>query len=218
MKRLLLTACAGLLVAAMATPSFAADLPRPAYKAPIYTAPYFSWTGFYVGINGGYGFGRSEISNALGSTGRFDVKGGVVGGTLGYNYQTGSFVFGAEGDFDYSALKGSDPTNTIEVKNRYLGTARGRIGYAFDRFLPYITGGYAYGQLRESSVLGSESHGKSGYTLGGGLEYAFLGAWSAKVEYLYVKLSDSTCVTACGVPSSVDFKTNLVRVGLNYRF
>src|SRR5665647_2068152 len=103
MKRFLLTVGAGLLAAAMVSPSFAADLPRPAYKAPIYVAP-FSWSGFYVGINGGYGWGKSSWSNAVANTGDFTIKGPLVGGTLGYNLQTGSFVWGLEADGDISFI------------------------------------------------------------------------------------------------------------------
>ena len=78
MKRFILTACAGLLAAAVASPSFAADLPRPAYKAPVYVAP-FSWSGFYVGINGGYGWGTSNwtIAGTGLSTGNFGINGGL---------------------------------------------------------------------------------------------------------------------------------------------
>ena len=154
MKRFILTACAGLLAAAVASPSFAADLPRPAYKAPpVYVAP-FSWTGFYVGINGGYGWGKSSWTEPLTSlsTGDFSTKGGLVGGTVGYNLQTGSWVWGLEGDFDFSWMKGTETTICgtpgCETKNTWLATTRGRIGYAWDRWLPFITGGLAFGDIK----------------------------------------------------------------------
>ena len=226
MKRFLLAVTAGLMAASMASPSFAADLPRPAYKAPMYVAP-FSWTGFYVGINGGYGFGKSSWTNALGTTGDFDVKGPILGGTIGYNLQTGAWVWGLEGDLDYSWIRGST-TNAgfgcggggCETRNTWLATGRGRIGYAWDRFLPYITGGAAYGNIKATTPGGaSETKSKLGYVLGGGVEYAFLGAWSAKIEYNYVDLGTVTCSAAtCGLSTDVKFKTHLVKLGVNYRF
>ena len=224
MKRFTLTACAGLLVAAMASPSFAADMPRPSsYKAPVYVAP-FSWTGFYVGINGGYGWGKSSWTSAGVTTGDFDVKGALAGGTIGYNLQTGVWVWGLEGDIDASWIKGTTTVNCgvpgCETRNRWLATARGRIGYAWDRFLPYITGGAAFGDIKMTPGGGaSETKTKVGWTLGAGLEYAFMGAWSAKLEYLYVDLGKATCGAAtCGLDTEVKFKTNIVRAGVNYRF
>jgi outer membrane immunogenic protein len=226
MKRFLLAVTAGLMVASMASPSFAADMPRPAYKAPMYVAP-FSWTGFYVGINGGYGFGKSNWTNAAATTGDFDVKGALAGGTLGYNLQTGAWVFGLEGDLDYSWIRGSATVPAVgcggagcETRNTWLATGRGRIGYAWDRFLPYITGGAAYGNIQATNpVGGSENKGKLGYVLGGGVEYAFLGAWSAKVEYNYVNLGSVTCSAAtCGLDTDVKFRTHIVKLGVNYRF
>jgi outer membrane immunogenic protein len=228
MKRFMLAICAGLLAVAVATPSFAADLPRPAYKAlrnPVYVAP-FSWTGFYVGINGGYGWGKSDWSSAA-TTGSAKPKGGLVGGTVGYNLQTGAYVWGLEGDIDYSWIKGSDTAGTgvcaapgCETKNTWLATARGRIGYAWDRFLPFLTGGVAFGNIKMSpnNTL-SETKTNTGWTAGGGVEYAFMGEWSAKIEYLYVDLGKATCSAAtCGIDTDVKFKSNLVRLGLNYRF
>jgi outer membrane immunogenic protein len=223
-------ACAGLLATAMASPSFAADLPRPAYpyKAPVYVAPAFSWSGFYVGLNGGYGWGTSKWSN-VGSD-EFGVKGWVGGGTIGYNMQTGIWVWGLEGDLDYSTIKGSDAggfggvcgpfAGGCETRNRWLATARGRVGYAWDRWLPYLTGGAAFGDIRVTpDGGGTETKTKIGWTAGAGIEYAFLGAWSAKLEYLYVDLGKASCSAAnCGIDTDVTFKTNLVRVGVNYRF
>ena len=162
MKRFTLMACAGLLAAAMAVPSLAADLPRPVYKAPpVFVAP-FSWSGFYVGINGGYGWGNATVSNTLGSFTTNGTDGGLVGATLGYNLQTGNWVWGVEADIDYAFIKGN-VSNTVagcagcKVENTWLGTARGRIGYAFDRWLPYITGGAAFGGVKVATPLGSNT-------------------------------------------------------------
>ena len=223
MKRLITMACVGILAAAVATPSFAADLPRPAYKAApaIYVAP-FSWSGFYVGINAGYGWGKSSWSAGGLTTGDFNLNGGVIGATLGYNLQTGSWVWGLEGDLDASYIKGSDCSPlTCETRNRWLGTARGRIGYAWDRWLPFFTGGLAFGDIKMTPpVTGlTETKTKTGYTLGVGVEYAFTGPWSVKAEYLYVDLGKATCSAAtCLAPVDVSFKSNLFRVGANYRF
>jgi outer membrane immunogenic protein len=219
MKRFTLAACAGLLAAAMALPSFAADMSRPAFKAPASAAPW-NWTGFYVGINGGYGFGKSNWTNVAGTTGDFNVRGALAGGTIGYNLQTGMWVWGLEGDVDASWIKGTDATICCETKNEWLATARGRIGYAFDRWLPFLTGGAAFGDVKMTPVgFPAETSTKIGWTAGGGLEYAFQGAWSAKVEYLYVDLGKASCdVATCGVATDVTFKTSIVRGGINYHF
>jgi outer membrane immunogenic protein len=226
MTRFIFAACTTLIAAVIAAPSFAADLPAPtyrgpAYKGPVYVGPGFSWTGFYAGINGGYGFGKSNWEGPP-TTGDFNVNGPLVGGTIGYNLQTGAWVWGAELDADYSWIKGST-TNTCatgcETRNTWLTTGRARIGYAWDRFLPYVTGGAAYGSVKATFAGNSETHDKFGWTLGGGVEYAFLGSWSAKLEYLYVDLGKASCSAAtCGVASDVKFNTSLVRVGVNYRF
>ncbi len=226
MKRFMLVACATLFAIETASTSFAADLPKPSYKAPVYVAPQFSWTGFYAGINGGYGWGKSNWSNTgLGvSTGDFNTKGAIAGGTLGYNRQTGSWVWGIEADLDYSWIKGSTNTNCgspCETDNNWLATARGRLGYARDRWLPYLTGGAAYGNIKVPSTppFLSSDKSKFGWTAGAGVEYAFLGAWSVKLEYLYVDLGKVSCAaTSCGLPADVSFNANIVRAGLNYRF
>ena len=106
MKRFIFAASAGLLAAAMAMPSLAADLGRSAYKAPGYYAAPSNWTGLYVGLNGGYMWGKSKWS---GGAGTFEVSpdGFIGGGTLGYNFQAGTWVFGLEGDIDYVDAKGT---------------------------------------------------------------------------------------------------------------
>src|ERR1051325_8538123 len=162
MKRFIPLACAGLLAAAMVTPSFAADIVRPSLKAPVFVAP-FSWSGFYVGVNGGYGWGTTKLSNIIGNQ-SFNDTGGLVGGTVGYNLQTGHWVWGFEGDIDASWLKGTSSAAPMcalgcELKQSWFATARGRVGYAFDRWLPYFTGGLAMGDSKitvtnNASLLG----------------------------------------------------------------
>jgi len=232
MKRLTLLAIAGLMAAAWASPSLAADLPRPAYKAPVYVAPSaFSWSGFYVGINGGYAWGHSDWNNGIMGNVSMNVKGGMVGGTLGYNLQTGSFVFGLEGDVDASWVDGSSggggagtpcASPNCETKNTWFATGRGRIGYAWDRFLPYLTGGAAGGNIKATAANGgSVDKTKLGWTVGAGVEWAFMSNWSAKVEYLYADLGHVTCEAATcggGADTEVSWKTNIVRLGVNYRF
>ena len=109
-----------------------------------------------------------------------------------------------------------------ESRNRWFGTARGRIGYAFDRWLPYLTGGAAFANLKAGITpgFGTVSSTEIGWTAGVGFEYGFLGNWSAKIEYLYADLGTFPCGTPCGVavPNDVSFKENVIRAGLNYRF
>ena len=221
MKRFTLAACAGLLVAAMAGPSLAADMSRPSLMEPAPTSP-FNWTGFYVGINGGYAWGKSSWTDpvTLATTGDFNFTGALVGGTIGYNLQFSQIVLGAEADVDASWIKGTDATVCCETKNSWLGTARARIGYAFDRWMPFLTGGGAFGDVKMTPVgFASQTDTRFGWTAGGGLEYAFMGAWSAKIEYLYVDLGKASCNAAsCGVGNDVTFKTSIVRGGVNYHF
>jgi outer membrane immunogenic protein len=217
---------AGVAAAALFTVSMAAhaaDLPRP-YKAPAYVAPvYANWTGFYVGVNAGYGFGKSNWDIPAVSP---SPKGFLGGLTLGYNYQTGMWVWGLEGDLDYAGLKGSADCagGTCETKtNNWFGTARGRIGYAgWNNWLPYITGGAAFASIKATSPFGDASKTQIGWTAGAGVEYAMWSNWSVKLEYLYADLGKFDCGASCsGIPGSTDnvsFTTNIVRAGLNYRF
>ena len=218
MKKLLL-ASAGILALGVVSAS-AADLPRHQAmpeKAPVYLPPPYNWTGFYAGINGGGGWGRSDFSAPVSSS-AFDTSGGLVGGTLGYNYQMGQVVFGVEGDADGSWIRGSTAcgVTTCETRNNWLSTVRGRLGYSIDRFMPYVTGGAAFGDVKTSIAgTGDSRETKAGWTIGGGLEAAIVGPWTAKLEYLYVDLGDA----GTAVPgANASFRTNIVRVGVNYRF
>jgi len=221
---------AGVATLALLAASLAASAAELPVKAPIYKAPlrsvvsYYNWTGFYAGINAGYGFGTSTWS--LLSTGDIKPKGVVAGGTLGYNWQLGSFVYGLEGDFDRSGVKGSVTCVVAvecETANSWLATVRGRLGYAFDRWMPYITGGGAYGPIKASASVrpaglnASTSKSQFGWTAGAGLEYAMFGNWSAKIEYLYVDLGSFDAGFA-PIVNNVSFKENIVRAGINYKF
>jgi outer membrane immunogenic protein len=222
MRRVLLTTIS--LLAISATAVVAADLPRqmPA-KAPAFVPIAYNWTGFYLGINGGYAWGRSHW-NGFGNNS--DPSGGMVGGTIGYNWQAmGSpWVFGLEGDIDWTNIKGTFtdincPTG-CQTKNNWLGTARGRIGYAWDRVMPYITGGLAVGDIEANQLGFAGVHDtKAGWAAGGGVEAALAGNWTAKLEYLHVDLGSINCgVLACTTPSRVGFHADEVRAGVNYRF
>jgi outer membrane immunogenic protein len=217
MKRLLLATTA-VLAFGVASAS-AADLPHrqmPA-KAVTYIAPPYNWTGFYVGINGGGGWGGRSSYSAPFPSGSFDASGGLVGGTIGYNWQMNQVVFGLEGDIDWSNIRGSTTcgATTCSLRNDWLGTARGRLGYGFDRFLPYVTGGAAFGNIHNTIAgVGSADETRAGWTLGGGVEYGLNGPWTIKAEYLYVDLGSGGTVAG----SSANFRTNIVRAGLNYRF
>jgi len=230
MRKLLLSTAA---LAVLSAPAFAADLPSRSVQpaAPVVYAPIFTWTGFYVGLNAGAGFNQSNNVTVTGpfggsttySTG--DNNGFVGGGQLGYNWQTGAFVFGVEADIQYANL-GRDNTFAgiaygSSSNDSYFGTVRGRVGYAFDRALIYVTGGLAYGDIGG----GFNNDTNAGWTVGGGLEYAFTNNWTAKIEGLYVNIDrGSSLVTAAGpgglytarADSSSDF--GVVRVGVNYKF
>jgi outer membrane immunogenic protein len=217
----------------------AADIGRQyVTKAPV-TAPipYYNWSGPYVGISGGWGWGDS--SHAVGvpgfalSSGDFNVDGGLIGLTLGFNYQTGPWVLGIEGDISWTDISGGTTvagvippgvlaTGTFTSSLDWLGTVRGRIGYAFDRLLPYVTGGVAFGDVNGAylvttpagTVAGAGSDTKVGWTVGAGFEYGFTPNLSAKTEYLYVDLGKATAAPA----DRVDFTTHILRAGLNWRF
>jgi outer membrane immunogenic protein len=206
----------------------AADLPVKA--RPMVTAPAFSWTGFYVGLNAGYGWGDTRGTLATPVPGNFNISGPLAGGQIGANYQfANNIVIGIEADYQWADIDGSATTaagviRTAEVER--FGTVRGRLGYAWDRWLGYVTGGYAFGARTNatvSPVFIASSQTLDGWTAGVGVEYAFAPNWSAKLEYLHVELDEKTFfpgVAGCAVLAACQMGANidLVRVGLNYRF
>ncbi len=217
MKKFLL-ASAGVIALGVASAS-AADIPRRQVmpvREPVIVAQAYNWTGPYAGLYGGYGWGSSSYSAPL-STGSFNLSGGVVGGTLGYNYQVGQLVYGVEGGLGWSNIHGSTACGALncETRNNWLGTARGRLGYAADRFMPYVTGGAAFGNIKTSATgFADSSTNKVGWTIGAGVEAALAGPWTAKLEYLYVDLGRGGSIAG----SDANFHSNIVRAGINYRF
>jgi len=225
MKRILFASVATVAVLFAGAMS-AADLPRreAVPKAPVMAPPaYYNWSGFYLGINGGATFVDANLTSPAGTTGHsFDS--GLIGVTAGYNLQSGPWVWGVEGDLGYTNARGAMSTALCPgcaYRNFWLGTVRGRVGYAFNRMLPYITGGLAVGDV---GVVGFGIPGnvetQVGWTLGGGVEFALAGNWTAKAEYLYVDLGSTTCsaVQCGGIPHTVDYQSHVLRAGLNYRF
>jgi outer membrane immunogenic protein len=210
-------------------PASAADLPMYAKAAPI-MAPIYDWTGGYIGIEGGGGWGHSnQTDHIVFGDGSFSMSGGLVGGTAGYNWQTGPWVFGLEGDFSWSDIAGQSSTcgpkfHLCGTKLDSLGTFRGRIGHtvgATGNWLLYGTGGLAVGDVHgwDSILPASGSEFRAGWTVGAGIETSFAPHWTAKLEYLYVDLGKSHLFDILPTtPETVSFTANIVRVGVNYSF
>jgi outer membrane immunogenic protein len=209
---------AGSAMAADMSPRYAPLAPARPYYNPIY-----NWTGFYLGINGGGAWGRSQWDGID----KFNVSGGLIGGTIGYNWQfAGQWVAGVEGDIDWTSIRGATNNNVFcpagcETRNHWLATARGRVGFGFDRFLPFLTAGLALGDIaanRPGFPAGSST--TAGWTVGAGIEVGVVPNVSLKAEYLYVGLSDYNCGFNCGLAANgnVTFYANLFRGGLNVRF
>nr|WP_204262642.1 porin family protein [Methylobacterium sp. BTF04] len=264
---------AGAAIALLGGAASAADLPRRAAPPVFVPVPVFTWTGFYAGFNAGYAFSESDTlrttgigalqNNVNAGLRRANVKlsqeGFTGGGQIGYNVQftPGSgFVIGVEADAQYTDLQRTQTdsiflpvfnpnrlTNTYRTEVGFIGTVRGRIGYAFDRVLVYGTGGFAYGDVTHSvgfttgaptTYAGSRSSMETGYAYGGGIEYAlptesFLNffkssAVTVKAEYLRYDLGSRNLLVAStggpGVGYNTRFRTegSLVRAGVNYKF
>jgi outer membrane immunogenic protein len=258
-----------LVVAPMDTAG-AADLP---VKVPPPPPPVWTWTGFYLGIQGGAGWGTSRdlltaaqfcgtttcnspLSVAIpGATGYSPtISGWHGGGTAGFNWQTGQVVFGVEADISAASIDGTADCDsfanlligispaTCSTKLKSFGTLTGRLGIAIDHALVYIKGGGAWGNFSHSIVMtncnfapcsgawtGSSSESRWGATAGVGVEYAFWGNWSAKIEYDYMdfgtkNIEVTTINSIQNFPESIRIflddreRVHVIRAGLNYRF
>jgi outer membrane immunogenic protein len=228
MKRLVI---AGALALAFAGQALAADFPAPPGPPPyLPVAPLYNWTGFYVGVNGGGAVGNSNWTDPNDpATGNFTVDGGLFGGTIGANYQTGRWVFGLEGDWDWSNLSATTFNTSCAfvgctTQSDWLATVRGRVGYTWDRLLVYGTAGGAFADVQAAAgSLPLSDSVQAGWTAGAGVEYAFLPNWTAKVEYLYVGLGSMSCAAAScgatgGVNTNVSLNENVIRGGVNFKF
>jgi len=189
---------------------------------PIVAVP-FSWTGFYIGANVGYGWGDADANPFPPGTPGFPLgldpdsepEGWFGGGQIGYNHQTGSVVFGIEVDYQGTGM--DDTLNfdvgqfggvgRIKTEINSFGSVRGRLGVPFDRVLPYFTAGFAWADVDSDTTVwyppvlpantwrGDDSAVHTGWAIGGGLEVAFSPNWTAKAEYLYLDLGDKSYTT-----------------------
>jgi outer membrane immunogenic protein len=235
-KTLLIGALA--VAALAASPALAADLPaRPVYKAaaPAMIAAAYNWSGLYIGIHGGLGWGTkgwTEVTGAPADEGSFDLRGWLLGGQIGYNIQSGPVVFGIEAQGSWADISGSRASaafagETIRTEVDSLGTIAGRLGYAWGNALLYGKGGLGWAHDK-NSIAGpanaSWSDTRWGWMVGGGLELGLTPNWSVKGEYNYMdfgtkRYSAIPCTGACG-PFSEDIaqRLHVVKLGLNYRF
>ena len=243
----------------------------PGFAPPV--PPPFTWTGFYVGGNAGAVFNGGNTSNVFGNSPALAnaVFGGTRpmtssdrntgfsgGGQIGYNVQFGTvgfgnipggFVLGLEADAVYTGVDNtqvfeSDRASILTTRTDFVGTVRGRLGYATGNFMPYVTGGFAYGEVKNNTNFfgpagallyqGTQSSLRTGYTYGGGLEYAlpitsFVNVFHAsavtiKGEFIRYQLGTNDLLIARttnvnpGYTQSIRTDGNLVRIGLNYKF
>lgn len=202
----------------------------PVYGVAARPPGFFSWSGFYVGGHVGWGWGTFEIKHSGTPTYGVDVTGLIAGGQVGYNWQWNQIVLGVEVDVSAKQFNGNDG-GTFGELDRFDGrrgwgsTARGRFGYTVDRWLFFVTGGWALLNYNYSSSILPAGPGitfsnhDNGWVVGGGIEQAFAPNWSAKVEYLHMDYGDRNRVAAIfATPWITTLATDEVRVGLNYKF
>jgi outer membrane immunogenic protein len=245
--------------------AFAADLPVTQLYRPAPSIPQraVEWTGLYFGVNAGYGsahdesnivfaggfaggtttlfgLGATELSRKS-VTGSAGLRGPIAGGQIGFNWQSGMVVFGAEVDGQWSGQRstftancGAGCTAIESVRLRSIATVRARVGLAFDWLMPYVTAGGAFVNALDSLTMTVGgvtanflplSNTTLGWTAGAGIEVALWGNWSAKLEYLHISANNVTSTTSIpgvlglgGASEGADYRDNIVRAGLNYRF
>jgi outer membrane immunogenic protein len=252
MTRLLLGTIAAIGLMSMSAAQ-AADMPLKAPPRVAAPAP-FSWSGFYIGAHVGGAWGTVESEIPFDNGGVFPVSshtinGFVAGGQVGWNWQVNPWlVFGVEGQFSWTDLKGSTPCIVVfkcTTEVNWVGTLAGRVGYTFDRTMLYVKAGVAWADsdyLIDLSLFpgvfsATASETRTGLMLGAGVEYAFLPNWSAKLEYNYMDFDtdnlgfaanlnigrcneESSVAQVCRgtVNADVTQKIHLVKFGVNYRF
>jgi outer membrane immunogenic protein len=238
MNKLLIGSAA--LAVLIAGPAMAADLPpapavAPMYKAPVFV-PAFSWTGFYVGADGGYGWGNSSgtLADAAGAAVApysYGANGPIAGGFVGGNYQINQFVLGVEADWQWADLTGNSGAlpsgHTMSSTVKDYGSLRGRLGFAVDRFLIFGTGGWAWGNWSTSYAVNgfgpfysNNASSTSGWTAGAGVEYAFTNNIIGRVEYRYTDLGSSSYTDVATNSSELGNKVTIndIRAGVSFKF
>jgi outer membrane immunogenic protein len=239
MKKFLL-GTVGVLALGTAAPASAADMPMKAAPVP-YVAPIYNWNGFYIGGNGGWGMVSNCVDfviNGVGTaSGCRDRSGGVIGGQLGYRWQSSQWVFGLEAQGDWADLSNQrvsliDDRFSTRTKTSGIGLFTGQIGYAWNASLFYVKGGAAVTDTRFSVLentfgneLLSQSATRWGGTVGVGWEYGFAPNWSAGIEYDHLFMGHannsftSTNTTVVNfLNSRVNQDVDLVTLRINYRF
>jgi outer membrane immunogenic protein len=232
MKRLFLGSVA-LVALGLGAPAFAAERPVPAYAPPPPPPPAYTWSGCYVGASAGTSNGSSQHFDGAGVaiTNSFDLSGFIGGGQLGCNWQFGAWVIGIEGDGSAVNKSGQGfelarPTWISETQERWFVTARGRLGMTWwDKTMLYVTGGGAWAKIDASEwntvnpiLTGrKESTTRSGWTVGGGAEYALGYGWSVKGEFLYADFGTYN-TSSLDRSRQVQVKDYIWRAGMNYKF
>jgi len=242
MKRIVL-ASASLLVLSALAPASAADLAaRPYTKAPIAVASVYNWSGFYIGLNGDGASSRNcwDLNSVLGvavpvaAEGCHNATGGLVGGQIGYRWQSASWVFGLEAQGDWANLKGSNTSSPAalaplvnQTKIDALGLFTGQVGYAWNNVLWYVKGGAAvthakYNGLFGGVVIDSASETRWGGAVGTGLEFGFAPNWSVAIEYDHLFMGKrNNSFTFLGINDRIDRIKQDVDMGtvrVNYTF
>lgn len=238
MNRLVLVGAGLLSLAGFVGAASAADLAaRPYTKAPVMPVEVYNWTGFYIGANGGYGWGKTtETFTRVGTVTTHDPAGALAGGQIGYNWQAGAWVFGLEADGDWANIRGSapcpGPSFNCASDTRSLASFRGRIGWASGPVLLYGTGGFGYDNTHYSTLTfaaglpaagatGVFNTDRWGYAAGAGIEYGFAANWSAKLEYMHYGFDSMTSPAGTLGPFSpvaISLRVDTVKVGINYRW
>jgi len=227
------TFSSALLTALIATSTIAnaADLSRPMAAPPPYVMPIYDWSGFYAGANIGGGWASTTLSDSVTGAQIGNSTAGVIGGSqLGFNYQTGNLVFGAEWTIEGTSLGATHAVGLLQgsAHTGWLTTLAGRFGWAADNWLFYgkAGGGWADTSATMTNLANgmqvSGSHTSAGWLAGGGIEYGVSRNWTVKLEYNYLGLDSWNAPSTIFSPNSSRFSVNpniqMLTVGFNYKF
>jgi outer membrane immunogenic protein len=241
--RTVILAQIGFFVATIVS-AMGSDLPPS--KAPLAIAAPVTWTGFYVGINGGAGMADGSFFDPDGFSNtniKFQTAFGTAGGQFGYNWQWRAMVLGVEGDLNWAHAKASTgfnlccgETGSTHFRFDAFASIRGRMGFAFDNALIYVTAGPVWGhfksdtsELGDFSTMSSDKAWHPGLALGSGVEFVLANNWALRGEYLFLHFRDinrplidlSGFFLTCGdIPCRINYaySAHVARLGINYRF